>query len=32
VGQFRLPLTDDIETSLFQARLEVDLMKERHFS
>ncbi|WP_020493724.1 hypothetical protein [Methylosinus sp. LW4] len=32
VGQFRLPLTDDIETTLFQARLEVDLMKERHFS
>jgi hypothetical protein len=32
VGQFRLPLTDDVETSLFQARLEVDLMKERHFS
>ena len=32
VGQFRLPLADDIETSLFQARLEVDLMKERHFS
>jgi hypothetical protein len=32
VGQFRLPLTDDVETTLFQARLEVDLMKERHFS